>query len=225
MRDNITTIPISEMLDTSDGCPLCRLRDEVEHRTVEFMLGGAVMEPDVRKITNEQGFCKVHFDQMLARQNKLAVALLLDSHLAELDALFAEGGFLKKSPAGKFPLAREKAEDCFICRRVEWGLEHLLDTFCRTWQSEREIREKFASQKTLCLPHYVSLCEAAEKALGKKDAAPLISSAAAVARNGLTELRSDVAWFCKKHDYRNVSADWGNARDSVERAVRFLTSR
>ena len=225
MRDNITTIPISEMLDETHGCPLCRLRDEVERSTVDFILGGAMMEPEVRKVTNEQGFCKVHFEQMLGQKNKLAVALLLDSHLAELDGLLAPGGFLKRSLSQKFPLAREKTEDCFVCRRVQWGMEHLLDTFCQTWQKERAMKEKFASQETLCLPHYAMLCSAAEKSLGKKDAAPLIAAAAEVTRNGLTELRSDVAWFCQKHDYRNASADWGSAKDSVERAVRFLTSR
>ena len=38
-------------------------------------------------------------------------------------------------------------------------------------------------------------------------------------------IRRNKKIFSKKHDYRNVSADWGNARDSVERAVKFLTSR
>ncbi len=225
MRDNITTIPIREIFDTQDGCPLCRLRDEVEKRTVDFILGGAMMEPDVRIRTNKQGFCKTHFGQMLGQKNKLAVALLLDSHLAELDGLFAPGGFLKASPAKKFPLVREREEDCFICGRVQWGLAHLLGILTETWQKDREFRETFAKQPLLCLPHYVALCETAGKTLPKKDGEALISSAAEVARKGLTELRGDVAWFCQKHDYRNTEADWGNARDAVERAVKFLTSR
>jgi len=225
MHDNITTIPISELLEAKDGCPICRLRDEVERRTVEFILGGAVMEPEVRKVTNKQGFCHLHFQQMLGQKNKLAVALLLDSHLAECDGLLAPGGFLKKNAARSLPLVREQTEDCFVCRRVQWGMEHLLDTLVRLWQKEPEIKAAWESQPTLCLPHYVSLCRTAEASLAKKDAAAFAAEAAALSRKGLTELRSDVAWFCQKHDYRHKDADWGASRDSVERAVAYLTAR
>ena len=52
-------------------------------------------------------------------------------------------------------------------------------------------------------------------------------AAAQLCRNYLTELRGDVSHFCKMFDYRNngEDADWGNSRDSIERAVWFLTSR
>ena len=35
-------------------------------------------------------------------------------------------------------------------------------------------------------------------------------------------LRVDVSWFCKKFDYRFDSEPWGNSKDSVERAIKFL---
>ena len=132
---------------------------------------------------------------------------------------------MKKSEAQKFPLAREKAEDCFVCRRTQWGMEHLLDTLVQTWAKEKDFQKSFSDQPMLCLPHYYSLCETAKKSLSKKDGDKFIAAAAEVARNGLTELRTDVRWFCDKHDYRNASADWGNSRDAVERSVKFLTSR
>ena len=225
MKDNITTIPISEIFETKDGCPVCRLRDAVEARTVDFILGGAMMEPDVRIMTNDQGFCKTHFDQMLQKKNKLAVALMLDSHLGQIDGVLSPGGFMKKSVSAKFPLARAVAEDCFICRRTQWGLEHLLDTLVKTWAKESDFRKLFADQPIICLPHYHALCETAKKSLNKKDGEKFTEAAAAVTRDGLTRLREDVRWFCDKHDYRNASADWGNARDAVERSVKFLTSR
>ena len=37
-------------------------------------------------------------------------------------------------------------------------------------------------------------------------------------------LTDDVSWFCKKFDYRFDAEPWGNAKDSVERAIRFLRS-
>ena len=39
------------------------------------------------------------------------------------------------------------------------------------------------------------------------------------------ELRGDVSWFCKKFDYRYENEDWGNSKDAVERAIKFLCGR
>ena len=32
MREDITSIPISEVFEPQDGCPLCRLREMLEER-------------------------------------------------------------------------------------------------------------------------------------------------------------------------------------------------
>ncbi len=228
MRDNLTTIPLSEIFEKQDGCPVCRLRDTVEARVVEFVTGAAMMEPDVRQRTNEEGFCATHFAQLLAQQKRLPVALVLESHLARLDErLFGKGAlpFSRPAPAKKYPLAGEVASSCFVCDRTQWALERLLDTLARTYAAERDFRALFDAQPMLCLPHYYALLATGEKALGKKEFAQYADAAAAVCRAGLTALREDVAWFCRKHDYQNRDADWGNARDAIERAGRFLTSR
>ena len=65
MRESILTIPISEILEPREGCPICRMRDMLEQRTVEYIMGAAMMEPDVRIETNRAGFCSAHFAQML----------------------------------------------------------------------------------------------------------------------------------------------------------------
>ena len=31
--------------------------------------------------------------------------------------------------------------------------------------------------------------------------------------------------FTKMFDYRNAGGDWGNSRDSIERAIQWLTAR
>ena len=43
--------------------------------------------------------------------------------------------------------------------------------------------------------------------------------------NTLKELQGDIDHYCKMYDYRNSgdNADWGNSKDSVERAIAFLT--
>ena len=75
MRDDITSIPISEVFEPRDGCPICRLRNTLEDRVVEYITGAAMMEPDVRIETNKQGFCIDHYRMMLKKRNRLGVAL------------------------------------------------------------------------------------------------------------------------------------------------------
>ena len=56
MRESIVTIPLTEVLEPRDGCPVCRLRDMLEKRVVDYITGSALMEPDVRERTNREGF-------------------------------------------------------------------------------------------------------------------------------------------------------------------------
>ena len=98
MRDDICTIPVSEGFEEKDGCPLCRMRAIAEKRVIDYIMGAAMMEPDVRLNTNELGFCRDHFDQMTKAGNRLSLALILDSHLQEIDkTIFAEGKLFKPS--------------------------------------------------------------------------------------------------------------------------------
>ena len=34
-----------------------------------------------------------------------------------------------------------------------------------------------------------------------------------------------VTHFCRMYDYRSRGQDWGNSRDSIERAIWYLTTR
>ena len=61
--------------------------------------------------------------------------------------------------------------------------------------------------------------EAAEKRLSdaqKKELYPRIFS---MMQEHIDRVQKDVAWFVDKNDYRNKDADWGNSRDSVQRAM------
>ena len=43
MRYDITNIPVAEVFEERDGCPICRLRDQLEQRVVEYITGAAMM--------------------------------------------------------------------------------------------------------------------------------------------------------------------------------------
>ena len=228
MREDITSIPISEVFEPRDGCPICRMRDMLEARVVDYITGAAMMEPDVRIETNKQGFCFSHYQMMLAKRNRLGVALMLESHLDELDKqIFAGLPLLGKSSKKQGKDAGQAAGSCFICRQVDWAMERMLDSICRLWENERDFRRLFEEQTALCLPHFSRLTEVAGAKMSKKYAPDFAKAAAALCRNYLTALRGDVSHFCKMFDYRNTGedADWGNSKDSIERAVWWLTSR
>ena len=70
MREDICSIPISEIFEPKDGCPFCRMRDMLEDRMATYITGAAMMEPDVRVETNRLGFCH----QILSRSYSAAAA-------------------------------------------------------------------------------------------------------------------------------------------------------
>ncbi len=229
MRADITNIPISDVFDPKEGCPICRMRNLLEQRMAEYITGAAMMEPDVRIETNRLGFCYEHFGMILKQRNRLGVALILESHLEEMEkAVFKSGiPLIGKSGKAQAKKAAARTETCFICDKVDWAMDRMLATVCRLWESERDFRQLFEEQEALCLPHLTQLIAAAEKNMNKHSVGDFSKAAAALSKQYLETLRGDVSHFCKMFDYRNSGegADWGNSRDSVERAVWFLTSR
>ena len=90
--EQIYTIPVNEAFeasrdDPSIGCPLCALYRKLEEDELDLILGASMMEPDIRTITNETGFCKIHSETVLSHEHlvimKSAKALLigLDSYV------------------------------------------------------------------------------------------------------------------------------------------------
>ncbi len=229
MREDITSIPVTDVFDEKDGCPICRMRDLLEKRVTEYITGAAMMEPDVRIETNERGFCLTHYRQMLKLRARLPVALMMESRLAEVEKqVFAGLPVFGKSTKRQASSASDVTHSCFVCERVEWAMSRMLKTVCRLWETERDFRDSFASQDYICLPHFTLLCEIAEKEIGKKNVTDFQKASASLCRKELEALRGDVSHFCKMFDYRNSSdenADWGNSRDSIERSIEWLCGR
>lgn len=230
MRYDITNIPVAEVFEERDGCPLCRLRDQLEQRVVEYITGAAMMEPDIRIQTNKQGFCIDHYRQMLARRNRLSVALILESHLDEMEKeIFAGLPLVGKSPRRQEKAATRRMDDCWVCNQMRDTIDKMLATVCRTWEAQKDFQRLFEEQPCLCLPHFSALSQTAQKVISKKEQSYFLRAAAELTRKYLKELRSDVHHFTEMYDYRNAGAnsdaDWGNSKDAIERAVQYLTGR
>lgn len=226
MRESILTIPVSEILEPREGCPICRMRDMLEQRTVEYIMGAAMMEPDVRIETNRAGFCSAHFSQMLRCKNRLSLALMLQTHLDEVHkSLFSRKKLFEPKNAKQKKLS-EINESCFVCEKVDWGMERLMRTFFEMYQSS-DGRKLLEEQEYICLPHYDLLCFLAPAHLQKKELDGFLKLIGELTEKHIALLYSDVSKYCSMYDYRSAGkdADWGNSRDSIERTIDFLTSR
>ena len=231
MLEKIYTIPINEAFDTCAadtalGCPFCRIQTMLENNELDTILGAAMMEPDVRIKTNEQGFCRRHYDAMFTRKNRLGLALMLESHLDELRGQFERGGLatLLKGGAASTTLERldKLDESCYVCGRIEYSLGKMLSNAALLWDTESEFREKTKAQPYFCLPHFRRWSETARAGLQKKRFDEFYSAVSEVVLAYFDSLRGDVSWFCKKFDYRYDAEPWGNSKDAIERAIKFL---
>ena len=228
--EKIYTIPVNEAFDASRddhacGCPFCALYNKLEENELELILGASMMEPDTRIKTNEQGFCKTHYDMMFTRKNRLGMALMLESHLNELRKDTNGKGLAVLKGVGVEPMKRlaELEGTCYVCGRIEFSFTKMMETAVRLWDQDSDFREKLRAQPYICLPHYRMFVEHARRGLSKKRFPDFYKDVSTVVNTYFDELREDVSWFCKKFDYRYDSEPWGNAKDAVERAIKFTS--
>ena len=217
--EQIYTIPVNEAFeasaaDKSCGCPICALYNKLEEDELDLILGASMMEPDVRIKTNEMGFCQKHFEMMLTRKNRLGLALMLESHLAQVSKEANGFGALKK--IGKMN------DSCYICSRIEYHIDRMFETAVWLYETDRAFERKMENQQYFCLPHYQKFLEVAKDNLKRSKYADFERLVSRINNTYLTEVTADVSWFCKKFDYRYDEEPWGNAKDSIERSVKFL---
>ena len=227
MRESLLTIPVTDIFEPKCGCPICLLRDTLEKRTVEYIMGAAMMEPDVRIETNKLGFCKTHFEQMRDCKNRLSLALMLQSHLQSMQKnIFTRQSLFEPKKAKQKKVSAVNST-CFVCSKIDWGMSRILVTLFEMYVQQREFRELFDQQEMLCLPHYDLLVGMCSEHMDKKNQKMFIDSCTALTEKYLDALEKDVSHYCKMYDYRNTGADadWGNSKDSIERAIKFLTTR
>ncbi len=228
MLEKIYTIPVNEAIDAviqnpAEGCPFCRLYRKLENDETEIILGASMMEPDVRIKTNEQGFCGRHFDMMFERNNRLGLALILESHLAQVREACEPGGLFGMKTS-KIPEKLEKLENsCYVCGRINHSFGKMVENTIYLYETESDFRKKLSEVPYICLPHYRKLLVSASAHMNKKMIPDFQKAVAGIVNGYFDELRADVSHFCKKFDYRYENEPWGNSKDAVERAIKFLS--
>ena len=229
MRESILTIPVNEVFEPKEGCPICRMRDTVEEHICEYIMGAAMMEPDVRMETNELGFCLTHFEMLMQQNNRLSLGLMLNSYLENARKNIFEKKSLFFTKSAKQRKAAEIEETCFVCSKVQWGIDHMLETVFTMYLKEPKFRNLFKAQEYICVPHYKMLSIKAGEKLQKGDLASFNADLDKLLEDYIKQLNSDVNDFCNSFDYRNAgklhTPEMEHVRSSVERSVSFLTGR
>ncbi len=223
MRDSICTIPVSEVFEKQDGCPLCRMYNTVENRILDYILGDAMMEPDVRIMTNEIGFCPEHYEKMTKRPGTLQLALMLQTHTQEINEKILH---TKKSDSKKSELSREIANSCFVCEKIEWGFSRMIDTIYRCYENEEEFRKLFNAQPQFCLSHYERLLGGISKKTCRKHGKEMAENLNRIVGDYSADLYDKISVFCTKYDYRNAGKnDFSDCENAVGNVIDFLTGK
>ena len=234
MKEQIYTIPVNEAYDADCECPMCLLESNLEKETLDYTLGAAMMEPDFRENSNKKGYCNHHFELLFDKQNKLPLALILDTHFEEARKTLTE--IAKKAPSSKGGLFKKKdgysaklserlqniAEGCIVCDKINHTMERYADVLMYMWVNEPEFRTKLDNSKGLCLKHMKLLCDTAEKSIGSK-ANEFISAMIEKEIKELERVQDDIHRFTLKFDYRNKDMEWGTAKDAPIRTIEKLT--
>ena len=188
MKEQIYTIPVNEVYDTDCECPLCELEKKLEKETLDYALGAAMMEPEFRMESNEKGFCNHHCSMLFGMSNKLALSLVLDTHLEEirkkLDTLKKsasalknqKGGLFKKTGSADFSKALSEKLDgisdgCVVCDKINHTMERYADVLLYMWANDEKFKEKFNKSKGVCLKHMKLLVDTVPKSLKDSQAA------------------------------------------------------
>lgn len=226
--EQIYTIPVNEAFDKSAaspecGCPFCTLYKKLQDDNIEIILGASMMEPDIRIKTNKLGFCAEHYNMMFNRKNRLGLALMLESHLDELRGDIGKKA-ISLAPAGDNARKRldELEKSCYVCERIDFSLSKMFETSLVLYEKDGEFVKKFRAQPYFCLKHFNRLTALAKAKLPKKLYSSFYDDASKIVFDYMDSLRGDVKHFIKKFDYRYEDEPWGNSKDSVERAIKFL---
>ncbi|MBE6749710.1 MAG: hypothetical protein E7560_00910 [Ruminococcaceae bacterium] len=226
MRDDICTIPVSEVFETNDGCPICRMISTVENRIIDYIMGDAMMEPDVRIETNKVGFCEEHLNKMLSRRGRLQLALMLQTHIDEINnTVFADSIF--NSAAKKGEKAAKLHDSCFICNKIEFGVSRMIETIYRCYENEKDFREMFNNQEAFCLPHFERLIKGTDKHKMKRYGGDFSKNLTRITSEYSKKLYDNVSEYCKIYDYRSANGEKKSDEImySVEKVVEFLNGK
>ncbi len=228
MKEQLYTIPVNDAFDENGECPVCSMYRSLEKASVEYAMGPSYMEDDVRMETDKVGFCANHMKQLWDENNRLGLALVLQTHMQKTtrdikkltNSPFKGKTLFKKaeeSPISSY--IRRLNDSCFICNRVQGFFERYIITVYYLWQNDKAFQKKYLASKGFCTEHYGLLLKEAPGNLMGDDLQEFVRATNRIYLENMERLIADVDWFVNKFDYRYKDEPWKNSRDAVQRAM------
>ncbi len=230
MKEQLYTIPVTDAFNESCECPLCAMKKNLEINAIDYTMGPSYMEDDVRAVTDELGFCNTHIKMLYENQNRLGLALMLNTHLKktikDIQKLQKNGGkvtsslFKKKSMDSDIKAYVDQLNhSCAICDRINHTFERYLITVFHLYDREKDFRETFASSKGICTTHYSILHDMAPSRLSNATLNQFLEQLDSLYLTNMVRVQEDLEWFIDKFDYRNADAPWKNSQDALPRTI------
>lgn len=235
MKEKLYTIPVNDAFHTDRECPVCMMAQKLETGAIEFTMGPSYMEDDVREMTSRLGFCEKHLGMLYQNQNRLGLALILQSQMDKLledvekltkaeEGAAARSLFCKKTaPAKLTEHLQELQGSCYICDKIDRTLERYIATIFYLYHTSEEFRSMLSECKGFCTSHYAALYEAAPKHLNGEELAVFLKLLNKLYMENLKRVREDLEWFINKFDYRYQEEPWKNAKDALPRTIQKLS--
>jgi len=234
MPEILYDIPVNDIFDQSCECPVCLMKKKLDDDDVAFAMGPSYMEDDIRLTTDKVGFCAHHMQMMYDFENRLGLALILNTHMENMIANIeklqkkgrsSSGGlFSKKTTTAIYDYTDKTSKSCFICDRIKDTFKRYLITTFHLYEKDPAFQEKFKNSKGFCLEHYGKLYEMAPKYLHGKILEQFTDDLNKVFLDNFKRVQGDVSWFIDKFDYRNTDAPWKNSKDALPRAMTKVNS-
>lgn len=228
MKEHIYSIPLTEALEEKDCCILCRLEKDMEEKAVTYFLGPSMMEPDGRLLTNEKGFCPSHLKMLFEGNNRLSLALTLETHIKDIENSLSSqkpSGLFGKETSSSFfgKLLRNRAESCALCDKLSSQMSAVAQNLAFLWDSEEDFRRMFKEAPPLCLRHTaLALCEAGNELHGKRRDT-YCDNLIKMQKKALGDLYRDLHAFTLSFDYRNAGKELTQGeKESVINCVNHL---
>ncbi len=214
MNYHIDTGLIWEVFKTDNECPLCEIKKVVEEQYLHEFLNDAVMEDNTRILVGKKGFCNDHLAKLMARPNKLSVALQVRTRLEKTQDLFVHITSTKQA-SKKAKQIKDSLSTCIICDYVNESMVKYFKTIAQMYNNEPEFRETLKNSKGFCLTHYADLLEYSNHA-GLFTAKEYLDVLSKVQKDNLDRIDGDLKTFCDKHDYRNALKPLGQAQFALK---------
>jgi len=231
LKEKIYTIPINDAFNADCSCAICEIENKLNNEIIESTLGASMMEPDFRITTNERGFCKQHYSELLSQGKALPLSLILQTHsqtqnekftkLLKAEAHGKKGLFKKTS--GTKEIAQNTIDEmqnleksCAVCERRLHLLDKYLINVIYLWKTEKDFKLKFNSKDGFCLPHFAKLLQYGINHLSDKDFEDFYSTITVMQNKSLNQTYRDISDFTKLFDYKSD----GNASDNVKNAIK-----